>query len=223
MSIVINIIVASIPLWPLKRFILCYFYGYSIHRNAKIGFAYCFPDRLTMGEGTYVGDLTVCKGLEELVLDNYAIIGRLNWISGYNPKGERKHYRTLLHRKSALVLRQHSAITNRHLVDCTDTVEIGEFTTIAGFNTQILTHTINLAEAKQSAYPLSIGRYCFVGSRSLILSGASIADYSVVGAGSIVTRPLLHTYALYAGSPARRIKDLDQQLPYFTRDLGYVT
>jgi acetyltransferase-like isoleucine patch superfamily enzyme len=219
----INLIVALIPVWPLKRFILCYFYGYSIHKNARIGFALCFPERLIMGDSAYIGDLTVVKGLEQLIMGDHASIGRLNWISGYNPKVERLHYRSLPYRKSELILGQHSAITNRHLIDCTDTVEIGEFATIAGFNSQILTHSINMAEARQSAIPLRIGKYCFLGSKSLILSGASIADFSIVGAGSIVTKPLLKSYVLYAGSPAKRLKDLDQQLAYFQRKTGYIT
>lgn len=222
MKIIINIFVLLVPFWPLKLFILRSFYGYVIHKDAWIGFAYCFPDSLEMASGASVGHLTVVKRLDCLALGNHATIGRLNWVSGYSTKNYRNSYSHIPSRRSALLLDQHAAITHRHIIDCTDTVRIGEFSTVAGYNSQILTHTIDVAFSRQTASPITIGKYCFVGTSSLILHGAGIPDFTLIGAGSIVTKKLSKSYSLYAGAPARFLKSLDPNLPYFARLTGYV-
>ena len=46
----------------------------------------------------------------------------------------------------------------------------------------------------------------WIGARVTILKGVSIGEGSVIGAGSVVTRNIL-PYAVYAGNPARFIKE----------------
>jgi maltose O-acetyltransferase len=54
---------------------------------------------------------------------------------------------------------------------------------------------------------VSIGDGVWVGARSTILPGVSIADGCVIAAGSVVTGDC-ETDGLYAGCPARRVRDL---------------
>lgn len=51
-----------------------------------------------------------------------------------------------------------------------------------------------------------LGDRVWVGARAMLLKGARIADGCILGACSVVSKPLLEPAALYAGSPARLLK-----------------
>ena len=51
-----------------------------------------------------------------------------------------------------------------------------------------------------------IGDDVWIGLGSIVLSGASIGEGSVIAAGSVVTRDV-EAYSIYAGNPARRIRE----------------
>jgi acetyltransferase-like isoleucine patch superfamily enzyme len=207
--------------WPLKRRALRALYGYRIDPTARIGLSWVYPDELSMAARSSIGHLTVVKGLARLELGEAATIGRGNWITGY-PRHERRSFAHVTDRRPELVVDRHAAITNRHLIDCTDRVTIGAFATFAGFRSQILTHSIDLAVPRQSCAPVEIGRYCFVGTGSVLLGGSRLPDHSVLGAASLLNNAYEDTHTLYAGVPARPLRRLDQEMGYFTRTVGHV-
>lgn len=207
--------------WPLRRRLLTLLYGYRIAPSARIGLAWVYPDRLEMGDGCTIGHLTVAKGLALLAMAPHASIGRGNWISGF-PLGGTRHFLHQPERRPELVLGAHAAITNRHLIDCTNRVEIGEFATFAGFRSQILTHSIDLRLGRQSSAPVRIGRYSFVGSGCTLLGGAELPDHCVLGAMSLLNRAYATPYRLYGGVPARELAEVDPSDAYFVRDIGFV-
>ena len=49
--------------------------------------------------------------------------------------------------------------------------------------------------------PVIIGNNCWIGARSIILPGVTIGDYSIVAAGSVVTKDV-PSGVLVAGNPA---------------------
>ncbi len=51
-----------------------------------------------------------------------------------------------------------------------------------------------------------VGKRCFIGANSIIMSGVTIGDECVVGAGSIVTKDV-PSNCMVAGNPARTIKE----------------
>ena len=55
--------------------------------------------------------------------------------------------------------------------------------------------------------PIGIGDGCWIGASSTIIGGVQIAAGCIVAAGAVVTRST-EANGLYAGVPARRIKDL---------------
>jgi acetyltransferase-like isoleucine patch superfamily enzyme len=59
--------------------------------------------------------------------------------------------------------------------------------------------------------PIHIGRYGVIGSGSVVLPGASIGEGSVVGALSLVTKPL-GEWGVYFGCPAKRLKNRSKGL-----------
>jgi len=208
--------------WPLKRRLLQWLFGYDLHPSSRIGFAWVFPRRLKMDSGARIGHLTMCKGLELVRLDEHASIGRLNWITAY-PLGGGCHFGHLPQRHPELLVSRHAAITNRHLIDCTERISIGPYATVAGFRSQLLTHSIDLAANRQDAEPIAIGAYTFVGTACTILGGSVLPDYSVLGAASLLRSAFTEPHHLYAGVPAKAVRLLDPTMKYFTRTEGYVT
>jgi acetyltransferase-like isoleucine patch superfamily enzyme len=205
----------------IRRSFLQRQFGYSIHPSCRIGLSWIAPTRLIMEEGSQIGDFTVCKGLELLHLKAHASIGRGNWITGY-PLGQAPHFAEETDRHPELVVGEHAAITHRHFIDCTNSVVVGRFTTFAGFQSQVLTHSIDLERNRQGSAPVRIGEYCFIGTNSVLLPGSALPDYSVLGAKSLLNRPLTDSYTLYGGVPAQAIKSLPADYAYFRRIQGFV-
>ena len=207
--------------WPLRRALLRSFFGYEIADSSRIGLSWIYPKKLVLKEGARIGHLTFCKNIDLLEIGESASIGNLNWITGY-PTGLPGHFEHQLDRRPELALAAHSAITNRHLVDCTARVQVGAFATFAGYASQLLTHSINLETNRQEAYPISIGAYCFVGTNCVLLGGSSLPDYSVLGAKSLLNKKYTERYFLYGGVPAKPIKSLPETSGYFQRKIGFV-
>lgn len=221
MKKLLTILVVLLP-WRARRYLLEKFWGYSLHPKSRIGLSWVFPKKMVLHEGARIGNLTVCKGLDELTMGKNGIIGNLNWITGM-PSGHQLHFADQHNRKPILHIKEEAAVTNRHLIDCTDSVTIGRFATFAGFRSQILTHSIDLEKSKQMASPVEIGDFCFVGTSCVILKGSRLPDYSVLGANSVLNKKLSTPYRLYAGNPAVEKKELSGELGYFKRPVGFIS
>lgn len=213
-------LLAPLP-WFLKRPLMQALLGYKLHPSARIGLSLVAAGQVELGEGARIGHLNVVRGLSRLEMGPHTIISQLNWITGF-PAGASRHFAQVIGRKPMLILAEHSAITSRHLIDCTHTVTIGKFTTLAGFRSQILTHSIDLAAGRQDSAAVEIGAYCFVGTGCIILAGAKLPDYCVLGAGAVLPHPVAETHTLYAGVPAHAVKQLPADWKYFTRAQGFV-
>jgi len=88
-------------------------------------------------------------------------------------------------------------------------IRIGRFCQI-GMATMIITshHRITGEGAGAEVnLPVTIGDRVWLGARSMVLPGVTIGDRVIVAAGAVVTRDLLEP-AVYAGVPARRVRDL---------------
>ncbi len=206
--------------WGLRRRLLVALMGYEIHSTARIGLSWICPERLEMAAGARIGHLTMCKGLSLLKMGEESRLGNLNWITGF-PVGN-KDFFVGEERRAELVIGEHAAVTHRHLIDCTNSVRIGRFTTFAGFRSQVLTHSIDLQRCRQASRPIAIGDYCFVGTNCVLLGGSALPDYSVLGASSVLNKAYSDPHQLYAGNPARPVKALSREMGYFTRSTGYV-
>ena len=207
--------------WPLRRWMLAKFFGYKIHRTARLGFCVLLARDVIMEEHASIGHLTVCIHLDMVHLKPHSSIGRGNWITGY-PSGGAEHFAQQASRRAELILGEHSAITNRHLIDCTSTVAFGRFTTFAGFRSQIISHTIDLVQNRQTSRPVTIGDYCFIGTDCVLLGGSALPDFSVLAAKSLLNREHKECHTLYGGIPARALRTLEKDCKYFHRTTGYV-
>lgn len=74
-----------------------------------------------------------------------------------------------------------------------------------GMQMRFYNNVLNSKLEHTSNGPISVGNDVWVGARAIILSGVSIGDGAVVGAGSIVTDDV-EPYSVVAGVPADRVK-----------------
>jgi len=200
----LQLILLLLP-WKMRRVFLEQQFGFQIHPTARIGLAWILPSRLIMEENTGIGHFTVAKNLNLLHLKAHATIGRGNWITGF-PPGDSPHFASETERRPELVMGEHSAITHRHLLDCTNAINIGR----------------DIAQNRQVSRPISVGDYCFVGSNSVLLGGSSLPDYCVLGAKSLLNKAHAQTHRLYGGVPARELSVLSPDCGYFNRRQGFV-
>lgn len=221
LGVIVKCLIVLMP-WKLRRLILNRFYHYNIHPKARIGFSYIYPKHLIMEEGATIGHLNVAIHLDKITMEQNSIISRGNWVTGFPMGTNSRHFSHNNERKSELIIGKESAITKEHHIDCTDMICIGDFVTIAGYRSQLLTHSIDIYEGRQECHSIVIGNYCFVSTGVKILGGSVLPDYSVLAAGAVLTKKYIEPYKLYAGVPAKPVKDIIHDAKYFNRDKGFV-
>lgn len=221
MKKILSCIIIFFP-WILRRWLLMKVWKYEIHPTARIGLSYIYPKHLIIKEGARIGHLNVAIHLDNLEMGENSIIERENWITGFPTGTNSKYFSHQIGRKSELILGNESAITKKHHIDCTNCIQIGNFVTVAGYDTQFLSHSINIYENIQDSKPIKIGDYCFVGTNSVLLGGAELPSFSVLGAKSLLNKSYSENYMLYGGVPAIPIKMISNEAKYFKRKEGVV-
>ncbi len=88
---------------------------------------------------------------------------------------------------------------------------VGDFTNI-GPNVGILSANHNLVDnsVHEAATPIRIGHFCWIGMNAVILPGVELGDFTIVGAGAIVTKSFKEGYCVLGGNPAQIINHLDK-------------
>lgn len=177
---------------------------------------------LIMEKGAYIGHLNVAIHLDYLELGQNSTIGRSNWITGFPSKTKSMHFAHDKSRKSELIIGKESAITKKHHIDCTNTIHIGDYVTIAGYNSQLLTHSIDIYNGRQDSHPITIGDYCFVSTDVNILGGSILPSHCALATGAVLTKAYNEEWKLYGGVPAKPIKNIPKDALYFIRKKGFV-
>jgi len=110
-----------------------------------------------------------------------------------------------------LVVGKNLAVTSEISLNCLKHITFGDDVLIA-WRCTILDgdfHPIRDASGAilNENRPINIGDHVWIGNNVLILKGVTIAPGSVVGAGSVVASSLPAPHCIYAGSPARKIRE----------------
>ncbi|MGI8638018.1 MAG: acyltransferase [Segetibacter sp.] len=208
--------------WSIRRVLLNKLFGYKIDKKARIGLAWVFPKELSMAAGAKIDHFTAAIHLDRIQMGPSTIIGRSNWITGFPTNSASPHFKHQTDRKAQLILLENAAITKNHHIDCTNSIHIGRFATIAGYNSQLLTHSINVSENRQDSAPIYIGDYTFLGTNVVVLGGSVLPDYCVLGAKSLLNKNYTKSWTLYGGVPAREIQEIPTDSKYFSRTEGFV-
>lgn len=189
--------------------------GFDVHDTAEIEPCLLIGvDRLYAGPKARIGTFSCLRSMKDVRLEESARIGQLNWISAapdlsYGPKSGR------------LLVGAHSAITNRHYLDCSGGIEIGAYTTVAGVRSTFITHGINWKTSEQSIASIAIGSYCIVSSNVNVTPGTALADYSVVGMGVTIDKSLATGGGLVVSARGSVVKP-EMRGQYFQRQEGVV-
>lgn len=219
---IIAILSVFLP-WSLRRHVLRLALGYELHPTSYIGLSLVFPKHLRMGPGARIGHLNVGRGLDLIDMAENAGIGRLNWITGFPaPSKPGQHFQHETTRRSELIVHENAGITNRHIIDCSNSVTLGAFSTVGGFRCQLMSHSVEIFEGRQGSGPITIGPYSLVGTSCVLLGGSVLPAYSVLSAASLLNKKLEEPYMLYGGVPAKPIKRLPEDSGYFTRQTGFI-
>ncbi len=208
--------------WGLRRRALNKWFNYEIHPTAKVGLAWVFPGKLVMGADCRIDHFTIAIHLDLIHMSKHSTIGRSNWITGMSTLDKSGFFRHQSDRHAELIIGESTNITKNHHLDCTNRITIGSFSTIAGYNSQFLTHSIDVVENRQDSSPISIGAYTFVGTNVVILPGSSLPAYCVLGAKSLLNKTFSDEWKLYGGVPAKPVADIPANAKYFKRKDGFV-
>lgn len=122
------------------------------------------------------------------------------------------------HFKPRLVLHDGVVVQAYCHIGCLNHIEIGEHTTM-GARCYITDHTHGSTSRADllvpprhrplySRGPVKIGKNVHLGEGVCVMPGVTIGDYSVIGAGSVVTRDI-PPFSIAVGSPARVVKTID--------------
>jgi hypothetical protein len=191
--------------------------GHCVLPGSRVGFSWLWSDfvgldrrvrighlnfvavrRLLMRDGAYFGRLNVVKGPIDVLMKARAALGTGNRVLRA-PAGVSSG-------PAQLWLGELAKITVSHRVDCTQTVRIGAFSTIAGIGSQIWSHGYVHEMEGAGRYRIDgridIEDNVYIGSASLISMGVRIVKGVIVGGGTSVSRSLTEP-GLYVSAPIR--------------------
>ena len=207
-----------LPIWANRSILRLL--GHSINGKPRIGFSLIFVDklilhndsrighcnfiycrRLVLKDASYIGRNNLIKGPISIVLREQAAIGNMNKIL-------RGRLGLVTYGPSNLSLGKLSKITSNHYIDCTSSVFLGDFSTIAGISCQLWTHSYIHELLGSNRYRIDgsirIGNNVYIGSACVITAGVSIASGVVIGAGTSVASSLIQS-GLYVSAKLRRL------------------
>lgn len=97
-------------------------------------------------------------------------------------------------------------------IQSTGKIYLGDYTQIAA-NVGIITANHDVYCNKEHVPPkeVRIGKYCWIGMNSVILPGVTLGDFTIVGAGSIVTKSFPEGCCIIGGNPAKIIRHLEKE------------
>ena len=157
-----------------------------------------------MAEESVLRRWNIIKDVERLAFGKQSSMGVNNRISSH------RVYKSTLPGGATLILEDHAKVTSHHFIDCAGGVRISSFASLAGRESTILTHAVDLRRNAQTAYPIVIGPRSFVSARVVILGGAALPERSILAAGAVLTASRTEREpGLWGGVPARRVGDAD--------------
>jgi acetyltransferase-like isoleucine patch superfamily enzyme len=199
-SLILALIIAVFPS-PLKILVLRLL-GAEVGRGCKIGFSILHSRSLSLGDNVQIASFNLIHRLDKFQMGDGARMNGFNWVTGAGT--------------GSLLLGHNSAITRFHFFEASGDIEIGDNTIIAGRNSHFFTHGIsptNLDDMRT----IKIGDWCYVGSSSRFVPGASIEKGTFVAMGAVVSKVHSVKFVLLAGIPASQKKLLSETDAYFAR------
>jgi acetyltransferase-like isoleucine patch superfamily enzyme len=88
---------------------------------------------------------------------------------------------------------------------------IGDYTQLS-CNVGLISSNHDLYDNRKHPHlgEIHIGAYCWIGMNSVILPDVVLGDFTIVGAGAVVTHSFSDGYCVIAGNPAKVIKTIER-------------
>lgn len=185
--------------------------------------------RFEIGEGATLMPLNIFSGMSLVEIGPSGFVGRLNQVVADRDQPQSGDS------AGVLAIGRSGGMTNRHYLNCSGRVELGERSAIGGVRSVFETRDIDIDGRRHGLAGTSlgdalvgeivIGEFSMVGASCIVTSGARIPSRSVVGMGSVVVPPASREAArsgLYAGAPAHWIRDLPD-CEWWSRDSEHTT
>lgn len=116
-------------------------------------------------------------------------------------------------RKNGVVLGENCNIYSNILTSESQLINIGNNVTISN-DVQFITHDNSVckisSEYTDTFGKIKIGDNCFIGARTTILPGVTLADNIIVGSASVISKSFYETGIVIAGNPAKKICTIDE-------------
>lgn len=154
--------------------------------------------------GVIIADRVVVDGrIPSIGPDGELILG-----SRVSFRGKRLRSRLGVWKNAKLVIGDRTFINSGAVIESTTSVTIGSNCLIGD---RVTIQDCDYHEVEEGAgvrhRPVKIGDSVWLGNGATVLPGVEIGDYSVIGAGAVVTKSV-PARVLAAGNPARVIRDL---------------
>jgi acetyltransferase-like isoleucine patch superfamily enzyme len=214
-------VLAVLGLLPgfLKRPLYRWWFGYRIGKRVRLGFSLIDAEMCEIADDVNIGHLNLFIKMKHLVIGEHARIGCLNIIRG-GDKVFIGRYAEIMRMNEInsipdpevvnptdprFLLGDGSIITTGHKIDFTDRVTIGRRSILGGRNSSLWTHN------RQRTRPIDIGSFAYIGSEIRIAPGGALPSRCIVGIGSVITSELTEEDYLFAGVPAKPVKELSEE------------
>ena len=214
-------LLALIALLPsfLKRACYRLFFGYRIGKRVHIGLSIIDARECVIEDDVRIGHLNVIIGVKKLSIGDHVRIGHLNIIRG-GDEVRLERYSEILRMNEInsipepdvvnpveprFLLGAGSIVTTGHKIDFTDRVKIGRRTILGGRNSSLWTHN------RQRTRPIEIGSLTYIGSEIRIAPGGAIPSHCIIGIGAVITGQLTEENHLIGGMPAKPIRPLSAE------------
>jgi acetyltransferase-like isoleucine patch superfamily enzyme len=202
-KIIIGFLVFVLP--SFLGVILLRVLGVRIGKKVKIGFSFIATRDLEIGDNVIIGHFNLILN-KKIILKNQSKIGYLNILKGpftliLQKKAAigNKNYFTrgpagVTYGESILELGELTKITTEHHVDLTRSIKFGDFSILAGINSQMWTHGYYHANTGKHRVRIDgsivIGNNVYIGSGCIFNPGVKVSDAINLGARSIITKDL---------------------------------
>lgn len=195
-------------------------FGHAIGPGCRIGFTLLWVDRLLLQGDNRIGHLNLIQ-CRRLCMGRGAYIGRLNTVTGplsiliratgsigNANKVVRGPLDWVTSGPARLLIGRLGKITANHRIDCTRSVCIGDYSTLAGVGIQVWTHGYVHDLSGPGRYRIdgavNIANNVYVGASCIVSMGVDICAGAMVGAGTTVSRSI-NEPGLYVSSAVRQL------------------
>ena len=194
--------------------------GHRIGPKCRIGLSILWVDSLVLQGHNRIGhfNVIVCKrlcmhcegymGRTNTVFGPISIFLRRRGAIGNNNKIVRGPQDTLTVGPASLRIGRLAKITGGHRIDCTRSVSIGDYSTLAGIGIQVWTHGYIHEPSGPGRYRIDgrvrIANNVYIGAGAIINLGVDICGGTIVGAGTTIARSI-DAPGLYVSSPMRQL------------------